>query len=257
MKKNLIGIFALLGMLSAGAAYAEDAAPKVNGIAIPQARIDVRVKAIGQPDSPELRKAVREEMINLEVVGQEAVKMGLNKNPEAAQQIELAKLSVLSALFMQDYFRKNPVSDSQIKQVYEKLKPQYGGKEYSIRHILLGSEKDAKDVIALLGKAGNFEKLAAERSKDANTASRGGELGWALPGAFVPQIGKAIQSLQKGGYTREPVQSPMGWHIIKLDDTRERPAPSLEALKPQILQHLQQQAMQQAISDLRTKAKVE
>lgn len=257
MNRNLFGTFVLLIFLPVGVAYAEEAAPKVNGVVIPQARIELRVKATGQPDSSELRNAVRDEMINLEVVGQEAVKMGLNKNPDAVQQIELAKLSALSTLFMQDFIRKNPANEGQIKQVYEKLKPQYGGTEYKVRHILLGSEKEAKDVIALLGKAGNFEKLAAEKSKDVNTASRGGELEWALPGVFVPQIGKAIQALQKGGYTREPVLSPLGWHVIKMDDTRERPVPSLETLKPQIQQHLQQQAIQKAIADLRAKAKVE
>lgn len=258
LNKKLFVAMAVSGVVSMGSAFAEEkAAAQVNGIVIPQARIDLRVKATGQPDSPELRNAVRDEMINLEVVGQEAVKMGLNKNPEAAQQIELAKLSVLSTLFMQDFIRKNPANESQIKQVYEKLKPQYGGTEYKVRHILLGSEKEAKDVIALLGKAGNFEKLAAEKSNDVNTATRGGELEWALPGIFVPQISKAIQALQKGGYTKEPVLSPLGWHVIKLDDTRERSAPSLEALKPQIQQHLQQQAIQKAIADLRAKAKVE
>lgn len=257
MNKNLFGTFILLGLLPVGAVYAEEAASKVNGVTIPNTRIDLRIKATGQPDSPELRKAVREEMINLEVVGQAAVKLGLNKSPEAAQQFELAKLSVLSTLFVQDFVKKNPASESEIKQVYEKLKPQYGGTEYNVRHILLGSEKEAKDAIALLGKGGNFEKLATEKSKDANTASRGGELGWTLPGTFVSQISKAIQVLQKGGYTKEPVQSPLGWHVIKLDDTRERNVPSLETMKPQILQHLQQQAIQQAIADLRAKAKVE
>lgn len=257
MKRNLIGLFVLLGMFQAGVASAEEALTKVNGVAIPKARIDVRLKATGQPDKPELRKAIREDMVNLEVVGQEAVRLGLNKSPEADQQIELAKLSVLSSLYVQYYMKNYPVTDSQIKQEYERVKPSYSGTEYNVRHILLANEKDAKDVLALLAKGGNFEKLAVERSKDANSAARGGSLGWAMPSVFVPQIASALLILEKGGYTQEAVQSQMGWHVIRLDDVRERKAPALEELKPQIQQRLQQLSLQKAMADLRTKAKIE
>lgn len=257
MKKNLVGLFILFGLFQAQVVYAEEALPKVNGVAIPKARIDLRVKATGQPDKPELRKAIREEMINLELIGQEAVRLGLNKGPDAEQQIELAKLSVLSGLYVQDYMKSHPVTDSQIKQEYERVKPSYSGTEYNVRHILLATEKEAKDVLALLAKGGSFEKLAAEMSKDANSAARGGSLGWALPNVFVPQIASALLILEKGGYTKEAVQSQMGWHVIRLDDVRERKAPTLEELKPQIQQRLQQLSLQKAMADLRAKAKIE
>ena len=257
MKRNLIGLFMLLGMFQVGVASSEEALPKVNGVVIPKARIDLRVKATGQPDKPELRKAIREEMINLELIGQEAVRLGLNKSPDAEQQIELAKLSVLSGLYVQDYIKSHPVTDSQIKQEYERVKPSYIGTEYNVRHILLPTEKEAKDVLALLAKGGSFEKLAAEKSKDANTAARGGSLGWALPNVFVPQIASALLVLEKDGYTKEAVQSQMGWHVIRLDDVRERKAPALDELKPQIQQRLQQLSLQKAMADLRAKAKIE
>jgi peptidyl-prolyl cis-trans isomerase C len=257
MKRNLIGLFILLGLFQAQAACSEEAVLKVNGIAIPKARIELRVKATGQPDKPELRTAIREEMINLEVIGQEAMRLGLNKGPEAEQQIELAKLSVLSGLYVQDYLKRHPVSDGQIKQEYERVKPSYGGTEYNVSHILLASEKEAKEVLALLAKGGVFEKLAAEKSKDTNTAARGGSLGWSLPNVFVPQIASALLILEKGGYTKVPVQSQMGWHVIRLDDVRERKAPTLEELKPQIQQRLQQVSLQKAMTDLRAKAKIE
>lgn len=257
MKKVLLGILAVLSLLATIAVSADEWVTKVNGTAIPQARIDLRVKASGQADSPELRKAVREEMINLEVLGQEATRLGLNKIPEAVQQLELARLSVLSGVFVQDYLNKHPVSDSQIQQEYERMKPSLGGTEFNIRHILLANDRDAKEIIAQLGKGADFEKLAAEKSKDTNSAGHGGALGWSLPGIFVPQIGKAIQSLQKGSYSKQPVLSPLGWHVIKLDDVRERKVAPLETLKPQIVQYLQQQILQKVIADLRIKARVE
>ncbi|TNC96172.1 MAG: peptidyl-prolyl cis-trans isomerase C [Gallionellaceae bacterium] len=257
MKRNLIGLFILLGLFQARVACAEEAVLKVNGVAIPQVRIDMRAKASGHADTAELRKIVRDEMIILEVIAQEAVRLGLNKNSEAAQQIELAKMSVLSSLFVQDYVKNHPVTDSQIKQEYERVKPSYSGTEYNVRHILLATEKEAKEVLALLAKGGSFEKLATEKSKDANSAARGGSLGWALPSVFVPQIASALLILEKGGYTQEPVQSQMGWHVIRLDDVRERKAPSLEELKPQIQQRLQQLSLHKAMGDLRAKAKIE
>src|SRR3989338_1771785 len=138
LKINKLVALAILGALAANPAFAEDkSAALVNGVSIPQARVDMRVKALvsqGQADSPELRKAIREDMINLEVMVQEANKLGLNKNEEVLQQIELAKQQVLVGAFIQDYAKKHPVSDDQIKQEYDRMKAKLGDKEYNVRH---------------------------------------------------------------------------------------------------------------------------
>jgi peptidyl-prolyl cis-trans isomerase C len=231
----------------------------VNGVSIPQARIDLRVKAAaaqGQADSPELRKAIREDMINVEVMAQEAAKLGLDKNAEVVQQAELARQSVLVSAFVQDYAKNHPISEDQLKQEYDKLKTKLGNKEYNARHILVETEAEAKDIIAQLGKKAKFEKLAA-KSKDAGSAQRGGELGWTVPGNFVPEFANALLNLKKGEYTKEPVQSQFGWHVIKLEDTRDLKVPPFEEVKPQLQQRLQQQSIKKAIDELRAKAKIE
>lgn len=260
LKTDKFAVLAMLGALAINPAFAEDkSAALVNGVSIPQARIDLRVKvaaAQGQADSPELRKAIREDMINVEVMVQEAVKLGLDKNAEVVQQIELAKQSVLAGAFVQDYAKDHPVSEDQLKQEYDKLKAKLGNKEYNARHILVETEAEAKDIIAQLGKKAKFEKLAA-KSKDSGSAAQGGSLGWTIPGNFVPEFANALLNLKKGEYTKEPVQSQFGWHIIKLDDTRELKAPAFEEVKPQLQQRLQQQAIKKAIDDLRAKAKIE
>lgn len=250
----------ILSALALNTAYAEDkSAAMVNGISIPQSRIDLRVKAAaqqGQPDTPELRKAIREDMINLEVLAQEAAKLGLDKGSEVMQQLELAKQSVLANAFVQDYVQKHPVSDDALKQEYENLKVNVGTKEYKARHILVETEAEAKAIIAQLGKKAKFEKLAA-KSKDAGSAEHGGELEWAVPSNFVPPFANAMVSLKKGEYTKEPVESQYGWHVIKLDDVRELKVPSFDELKPQLVQRMQQQIVQNAVSEMRDKAKIE
>ncbi len=260
LKTTKFATLAILGALAINPAYAEDkSAALVNGVSIPQARVDLRVKAAtaqGQADSPELRKAIKEDMINLEVMAQESTKLGLDKNADVLQQMDLAKQSVLVGAFVQDYAKSHPISDDQLKAEYDKLKAKLGDREFNARHILVETEAAAKDIITQLGKKAKFEKLA-EKSKDAGSAERGGSLGWAVPNNFVPPFANALLNLKKGEYTKEPVQSQFGWHVIKLDDVRDLKVPPFEELKPQLQQRLQQQSIQKAIADLRAKAKIE
>jgi len=260
LKTGKFAVLAILGALAINPAFAQDkSAALVNGVSIPQARIDLRVKAAaaqGQADSPELRKAVRDDMINIEVMTQEAVKAGLDKNAEVVQQVELSRQQVLVGAFVQDYAKNHPISEDQLKQEYDKLKAKLGSKEYNTRHILVETEAEAKDIIAQLGKKAKFEKLAA-KSKDAGSAAQGGSLGWAIPGNFVPEFANALLNLKKGEYTKQPVQSQFGWHVIKLDDTRDLKVPQFEEVKPQLQQRLQQQSIKKAIDELRAKAKIE
>ncbi|OGS98945.1 MAG: peptidylprolyl isomerase [Gallionellales bacterium RIFCSPLOWO2_12_FULL_59_22] len=260
MKYEKFAVLAILGALAINPAFAEDkSAALVNGVSIPQSRVDMRVKAAtaqGQPDSPDMRKAIREDLINIELLAQEAAKLGLNKDTDVIQQIELAKQQVLAGAYVQDYTKKHPIGEDQLKQEYDKLKTKMGDKEYNARHILVETEAEAKDIIAQLGKKAKFEKLA-EKSKDTGSAQRGGELGWAVPSTYVPEFSNAMLNLKKGEYTKQPVQSQFGWHVIRLDDMRDMKAPPFENVKPQLQQRMQQQSIQKAIGDLRAKAKIE
>ena len=230
----------------------------VNGTPIPQARADLLLKKRveqGQADTPQLKQSVRDSLIHRELIIQEALKKGLDKSPEVAIQIDMAKQDVLVNAFVQDFLKNNPVSDDAVKAEYEKIKEQRGDKEYKARHILVDKEADAKEIIAQLKKGAKFEKLA-EKSKDPSK-SAGGDLGWSPASAYVKPFADAMVALKKGEYTKEPVQSQFGWHVIRLDDIRSMPAPPLEQIKPQLAQHMQQQMVEKAITDLRAKAKVE
>ena len=249
------------GLMLAAAAYAQgDSLAKVNGVTIPQSRSDILIKemtAQGRPDTPEMRDAIRQELINREIVAQEAIKKGLHKRPEVATQIELQRQAVLINAYLQDYLKSHPISDEDVRKEYERVKESAGSREYKVRHILVESEDEAKQIIAQIRKGGSFDKIAAEKSKDQGSKGRGGDLDWATPARYVPAFGQAITKLKKGQMTDAPVQTQFGWHVIRVDDERPSKFPPLEEAKPQIEQQMRQQTVNKAFTDLRAKAKVE
>ena len=233
---------------------------KVNGKEIPQSRIDAGVKSRvsqGMPDTPELRNSVKDALVNQEIIAQEALKRGLNKKPDVAAAIDINRQDILVNAYVQDYLERNPVNEDALKKEYERIKSQMGGREYKARHILVENESEAKDVITQLKKGANFEKLAAERSKDTGTKDRGGDLDWNVPGNFVKPFGDALAKLKKGQMSDVPVQSNFGWHIIRLDDERPFQAPGYDSVKQNIQRSMQQQMVQKMLAELRSKAKVE
>jgi peptidyl-prolyl cis-trans isomerase C len=258
LKYSKFAALALLSAITISAAYAETKnAATVNGVAIPQSRLDMRVKAAmaqGQPDSPELRNAVRDELINIEVLAQAASKKGLNKHAEVVQQIDLSKQTILASAFVQDYVKSHPISDDELKQEFEKINKQRGSKEYKVSHILVKTEAEAK-VVADQLKNSKFEDVAMDKSQDPGSSVKGGDLGWAVPSNFVKPFADAMVAMSKGQISA-PVQSQFGWHIIKLEDTRDLKVPSFDEVKPNLTQHMQQQLVQKAIAEQRAKATV-
>ncbi|MCA1323895.1 peptidylprolyl isomerase [Herbaspirillum sp. alder98] len=231
----------------------------VNGKSIPSSRADLMVKqmtAQGQPDTPQLRGAVKEELINREILMQEADKQGLAKSDDVKNQLELARQSIVIRALIADYLKKSPVSDADIKAEYDNFKAQAGDKEYHARHILVDKEEDAKAIIAKLKAGTKFEDLA-KQSKDTGSAANGGDLDWATPASFVKPFSDAMVGLKKGEFTQTPVQTQFGFHVIKLEDVRAAKVPTLDEVKPQIAEALQQKKLQAYQEELRKKAKVQ
>jgi peptidyl-prolyl cis-trans isomerase C len=237
------------------------AAATVNGTAISQRTVDMLAKqnaGSGRPDTPETRKFIVEQLALQMVVAEEAVKKGLDKNPEIAEQIDAMKQSVLANAYVQDYIKNNPVSDDMVKAEYERIKATISGDEYKARHILVEKESEAKDIIARLKKEpGAFAKLAMEKSKDQGSKARGGDLGWFDPKRMVPEFGAAAAKLEKGKFTQEPVRTQFGYHVILLEDSKPIQAPPLEEVKAQLSQQLQEKALKAQFDALKAKAKIE
>jgi peptidyl-prolyl cis-trans isomerase C len=231
----------------------------VNGKPVPSSRADVMIKQLstqGQPDSPQLREMVKQELINREILIQEADKLGLSNSAEVKNQVEIARQSIAIRALVQNYLKKNPIKDSEIQAEYDRFKSQAGDKEYHARHILVEKEEDAKAIITKLKGGAKFEDLA-KQSKDPGSAANGGDLDWASPASFVKPFSEAMVALQKGQINETPIKTQFGYHVIKLEDVRPAKLPSLEEVKPQISESLQQKKLQAYQEDLRKKAKVQ
>ncbi len=232
----------------------------VNGVAIPKARSDALVlqqAQRGQGDSAELRGAIREHLINGEILAQEATRAGIAKRPDVQAQIDTARREIIVNTLMRDWLSKHPVTDGDIQKEYERVKGMSSDKEYKARHILVKSEDQAKTLIADLKKGSKFEDLAKQHSEDTGSKPRGGDLDWNVPGTFVKEFAEALVKLEKGKVTEAPVQSQYGFHVIRLDDVRQAQFPPLAQVRSRIHQQLQEQKLQAYVSELRGKAKVE
>ena len=222
----------------------------------PPGQYDLLLKerlAQGQPDTPELRNSVREELNTRELLAREARKQGLDKNTDVKTQMDLAGQTVLVRAYVTDWVAKNPVPESDLRAEYEKIKSQIGDKEYKVRHILVEKEDEAKDVIAELQKGAKFADVAKARSKDPGSKDRGGDLDWNAPANFVKPFSDAMVKAEKGKFTPQPVQTQFGWHIIEVDDVRDAKVPSFDEVKPQLQQRLQAQWLDKYFKDLRAK----
>ena len=232
----------------------------VNGVTIPQSRIDAmnrELSAQGQPDTPERQQAVKEELVNREVLAQAAAKRGLDKNPDIAAQMDMARQAVLVRALFEEEVKRNPITDAQLEQQYEVFKGSMGTNEYKVRHILVDKEDDAKAIIAELNKGGDFAKIAKEKSKDPGSKDNGGDLDWGPSARYVKPFADAVTGMQKGQTTATPVKTDFGYHVIRLDDVRPLTVPPFAELKEQFRQRAQQAQIQKLVLDLRQKAKIE
>lgn len=261
MKKQVLIATALASLLSLGtsAALAQNVAI-VNGKAVPKARMEAlsqQFQSTGRPVTPEVQDQMRQHLIALEVFSQEADKLGLSSSDDFKAQMELARQNVLANQLIKDFEKKNAITDELLKAEYDKFAAANGGKEIKARHILVEKEADAVAIIASLKKGGKFDDIAKKRSKDTGSGAKGGDLDWANPTSYVPEFSAALLKLNKGQLTDKPVKTQFGFHIIRVDDTRDIKLPSFDEVKPQIADQMKQDKRGNFQRDLLGKAKVE
>ncbi|MEO8203698.1 MAG: peptidylprolyl isomerase, partial [Betaproteobacteria bacterium] len=233
-----------------------------NGVPIPQQRVELLVRQAtqqgNQQDGPQLRALVRDALINREIIAQEAMKSGIAKKAEYLTELEAARQQLLLDVYMRDYVKTHPITDAEVQKEYDRLKSERGDRDYKVRHILLGTEDEAKSVIADLKKGTKFDDLARKLSKDEGTKSKGGDLDWVSPGAGLDKdFANALVKLTKGKHTEAPVKSRFGYHVIQLDDSRTAQFPPLSEVKANLTNGMQQQRVAKHVEELRAKAKVE
>jgi peptidyl-prolyl cis-trans isomerase C len=248
-----LGFIAMvLGGVSAAAA--DKPVATVNGVAIPQTLMDAYTKH--RPQGAGQKDAVVNELVAQELLVQEAKRRGIDKDPKIKAEIEVLKRGVLAGNAIKVYLEEHPVSEADMKAEYKRVAPTLAREEFKARHILLKTEDEAKAIIKDLKKGGDFVALAKSKSTGPS-AKNGGDLGWFNPTQMVPPFAEAVQKMKKGAVSDAPVQTQFGWHVILLEDTRTKPAPTYEQVKPQLSMFMQQKATQEYIKSLETKAKIE
>lgn len=237
----------------------EDAVASVNGKYISKAQLENLEKEIAMRahGASFPKEKLVEELIQRELLVQDALQKQLDKSPEYLEQLEEAKKSILTQTELKNFFKTNPVTDAEVKAEYDSKIVAETGTEYKARHILVKTEDEAKKIIAQLDKGGDFAKLANKYSIDAKDSQNGGDLGWFVADQMVKPFSEAVAKLEKGQYTKTPVQTQFGWHVILREDSRAQTPPPLEAVKDQLTPYLQRQKFQKMIEGMRQQAKVE
>jgi len=217
-------------------------------------RVTEQLTAQGQQPSNE---QIIEELINLEILTQEAERLELHKQDDVATALQLQYTQTMANAFLGEYSKGLKIEEADIRAEYEKQIAEIKASEYKARHILVDSEAEAVKIIDELNAGGDFAALAKTHSTGP-TGENGGDLGWFQPENMVAEFSAAVSLLEKGQVTDNPVQTDFGWHIIRLDDLRAAAKPDYSpAVKAGIQNTLLRDAMAKKVEELRAAAKVE
>jgi peptidyl-prolyl cis-trans isomerase C len=198
----------------------------------------------------EEKNQVLDQMINMQLIAAQAEKDGLEKDPDVATRVALLRTQIMADAAAQKYVKNNEPSDQELHAAYDAATDKT---EYHASHILVPTKEKALQLIKKIKGGAKFEDVAKAESTD-NSKANGGDLGWFTTARMVKPFGDAVKGLKKGDMTTEPVQTQYGWHIIRLDDTRDSP---FDTLKPQLSSALMQKKFQAYIEDLKKNAKIE
>jgi peptidyl-prolyl cis-trans isomerase C len=209
----------------------------VNGVNIASSLLDRNVQANvaqGQRDTPELRAALKQELVARELMAQEAQKRGLDKLPATQDALTAMRQNLLIELVLNDEFTKNPIAEADLKAEYERqvkaLKSAGELHQYQISTIVVSSEADARSVMTSLRADQAFDALAKSRSMDPSK-DKGGELGWFLPEQIAPAISNVVVNLAPGAVSAAPIQVGPYWHVVKLTAKRPYQVPGFDESK--------------------------
>ena len=234
----------------------------VNGVAIPRADYDAFLKNLlqGKPVPPDLtaeqKNQVLDELITMQLVSTQAVKDGVDKDPEVAANLDVLRMRILSDGESQKFLKGKEPTDAELHAEYDGDITTMDKTEYHARHILVPTKEKAEQLIKKLKGGAKFEDVAKAESTD-NSKTSGGDLGWFTATRMVKPFADAVKALKKGETTPEPVQTQYGWHIIKLEETREVTPPPFEQVKAQVTKNLIQKKLVAYVEDMKKTAVID
>jgi peptidyl-prolyl cis-trans isomerase C len=232
----------------------------VNGEVQVNARAEVLLReqlSRGTPDSAELRKGLREELINQALMAQQARKAGLDKEPLVQAQIDVARQTILAQMWQQKVVSELVIKDEELKAEYDRQVARMGNQEYQVRHLLVAEEATAKLLIDKIRAGAKLADLASEYSRDTATQGHGGLTEWNVPVNLHSALAEVLPKLEKGKVWPQPVRSAAGWHVLQLEDKRAYTPPTLEASKPQLTQIIARQTLASRLQALKAQAKLQ
>jgi len=202
-------------------------------------------------------KILLDELIQHELLQQDALKKKLDQHPEFISRLQEMRSRLLVAMAMHDYLLQKPLNEADLKQEYKRQVAQIKiPNEYQVRHILVKTAAEAEALITELGNGKAFKELATEKSIDTSSAKQEGQLGWVTESQVEPEFSTAMVKLEKGQSTTNPIKTKYGWHIIELEDIRSVALPAFESVKDQLQSALQGQQMQTYVDSLKEQAEI-
>ncbi|MFL2981058.1 MAG: peptidylprolyl isomerase [Methylophilaceae bacterium] len=198
-----------------------------------------------------MEKNIIKRLIDLELIHQQATKEGLTSKLDFLSKSELAFKELIYTTYLQNFIKKNDVTENDIKKAYENYKNNFNELDYKASHILVTSKNEAKKIIKDLKEGADFSNLAKTMSIDEESKAIGGNLGWFNAEDMVESFSNALKKLVVKEITGHPVQSQFGWHIIKLNQVRKKSAPSLSEKEEEIKLTLQKEKLKSHIDELR------
>jgi len=232
----------------------------VNGSPISRDFYEFYIKGITGKNAadltPQMRATALDNLIRAKLVGEEAVKEGLDKNGDTAYLLQLSRLNVLEQAVSDKYLKDRKPTEQELRAEYETQIGTMPKQEYHARHILVATEPFAQKIVDRLNKGEKFEDIAKRDSMD-SSKTNGGDLGWFTPDRMLPEFSGAVMALKPGEYTKKPVQTQYGWHVIQLVDTRDLAAPQFDQVKQRLEQVVQAKKFRSYMDELMRTAKIE
>jgi peptidyl-prolyl cis-trans isomerase C len=245
----------------AAATPASPPALTVNGKAISQKTFEAYAEGLARRPFAELsaedKEQIRENLARVELFAQDAEKNGLVKDPDVASALEIARLQVIQQATAAKIAKGQEPTEAELRAEYEAQLASMPQVEFRARHIVVSGEDVAQKILDRLKSGGDFATLAKQMSTHKESATHGGEMGWFPPNVLGPDFATAVGLLKKGEITPRPVKSPMGWHIVQLQDTREATPPAFDQIKNNLARSVLTKRLTKMSDDLLKTAKVE
>lgn len=212
--------------------------------------LESRIQKPTEQASPEEVATARDELTDIYLLSSEPRAEELKQSPRLQAQLELQTRAMLAQAVAGDFLTRNPASEEEMRAFYAEQIKLAPPKEFKARHILVEAQGEAMALITELEGGADFAELASANSTGPS-ASSGGDLGWFPPDRMVPEFSAAVQALGDGEFTKTPVQTQFGWHVILREESRESPPPPYDSVTEVLKQQVEQQKLRDYMSSLR------